>query len=184
MTNNLPDHLVYSKNVLEMLTVANDYCLAMAKISFNSKSALLDYLQKICPLLYIKAALLPDIAVQNPDADERFVTGEEWENLFNELRKILKNDDEFWFVDTHETNTPKPKKGSLAECLTDIYQDLKDFIDLYQKNSLDAKENAVNSLKNLFETRMGYALVNAHQALHYLLMKKSNTGNNFNAFEV
>ncbi len=173
MMNNFPDHPVYSKNVLEMLTVANDYCLTMAKISGSSKSNLLNYFQKICPLLYIKASLLPDIEVQNPDANERYMTQEEWQNLFNTLRKVFAKADVFWFVEPYNENDPEPKKGSLAECFTDIFQDLKDFIDLYQKNTLDAKENAVNSLKELFETRLGNTLVTAHYALHYLLMGNS-----------
>ena len=63
--NDISDHPVFSKNVLEFLTVANDYCLMMAKVETTSKYSLIEYLQKVCPLLYIKASLLPDIEVQN-----------------------------------------------------------------------------------------------------------------------
>jgi hypothetical protein len=162
-------HPVYSKNVLEFLTVSNDYCLTMEKPESMKKSWLINYLQKVLPLLYIKASLIPLIEVQNPDANERFLTLEEWEFLFNELRKKIAEDDEFWFVDPY-ANNHDPVKGSLAECLTDIYQDLKDFITLYKKNALDAKENAVFEIKKLFEQRWGYLIVNAHKALHYLIM--------------
>ena len=31
------------------------------------------------------------------------------------------------------------------------------------------KENAVRDCRNLFETRYGYCIVNAHKAIHYLL---------------
>jgi hypothetical protein len=167
--NDISNHPVYSKNVIELLTVANDYCLTMSKIDTTKKSWLIDYLQKILPLLYLKASLLPVIEVQNPDANERFLTIEEWEFLFNQLRKKFADDDEFWFID-QTTVHHDPVKGSISECLTDIYQDLKDFITLYQKTSLDAKENAVNEARESFEKRWGYSLVNVHKTLHYLIM--------------
>ena len=175
--SDIPNHPVYSKNVLEMLTVANDYCLSMAKVEDYSKSDLMSYLQKICPLLYIKGALLPVIEVRNPEANERFVVEEEWESLFNGLRDKFSKDDEFWYIDNSEQEDKEPVKGSLSEHFTDLYQDLKDFILLYQKNSLDAKENAVSGIKRLFETHWGYKLVNAHKTLHYLVMRGINKEN-------
>jgi hypothetical protein len=164
------NHPVYSKSVLEILTVANDYCLTLAKLETTSNANLINYLQKVCPLLYLKGSLMPDIEVQNTEANERFFTEEEWETLFNTLRKKFKKDDEFWIVDL-SANHNDPVKISLAESLTDIYQELKDFLLLYQKNSLDAKENAVFELKNTFESRWGLILLNAHRQLHFLKTK-------------
>jgi len=170
--NEIPNHPVYSKNVLEFITVVNDFCLMMPKVGTLSKSSLIDYLQKVCPLLYVKASLLPAIEIENPEANERFVTEEEWESLFNELRKKFSKDDEFWYID-NSTEHNDSVKASLAESFTDIYHDLKDFLLLYQRNSIDAKENAVGEVKLAFEKRWGFRLVNAHKALHYLIM----TGN-------
>jgi hypothetical protein len=167
--NDISEHPAYSKNVLELVTVANAYCLTMEKLESTKKSWLIDYLQKVFPLLYLKISLIPVIDVQNPEANERFFTMEEWEFLFNQLRKKFADDDDFWFIDQAATHND-PVKGSIAECLTDIYQDLKDFLTLYQKNSLDAKENAVYEIRESFEKRWGYLLVNAHKTLHYLIM--------------
>lgn len=171
--NDIPNHPVYHKNVLEMLTVANDFCLTMAKADSMKKTALMNYLQKISPLLYIKGSLLPDIEVSDPEANEKFLTEEKWEWLFNELRKKFGPNDEFWYVDSIEKNQPDPVKGSLAEFFSDIYQDMKDFLELYQKSSLAAKENAVHELKKSFETQWGFRNVVAHKALHYIIMKTS-----------
>lgn len=167
----IPNHPVYSKNVLEMLMVANDYCSFMAKAETYSKQQLFDYLLKVSPLLYIKGSLLPDINVQNPDAIEKYLNEEEWEALFTALRKTFSKDDEFWFIDNNDFKNNTPIKASLSESFADIYQDMKDFVLLYQKSSLDAKENAVFELKQLFETHWGFRLVNAHKALHYLIYK-------------
>lgn len=166
----LPDNPAFSKNVLEMLTVANDFCLTMAKVEKKPREELVDYLIKICPLLYIKGSLLEEIEVNNPEANQRFVTEEEWQALFNELRNKFGKEDEFWFIDNSE-NHNEPVKGSLAEHYADIYQDMKDFLQLYQVNSLDAKENAVAEIKKSFPSHWGYRLVTAHKTLHHISSK-------------
>lgn len=178
----IPNHPVYSKNVLEMLMVANDYCTFMAKAETYSKQQMFDYLLKVAPLLYIKGSLLPDITVQNPDAGEKFLHEEEWEALFTTLRKVFKKDDEFWFIDNSNFSDNTPIKASLSESFADIYQDMKDFVILYQKSSLDAKENAVFELKKLFDTNWGYRIVNAQKTLHYLnLTGREQGGESVNA---
>lgn len=161
----VPDNPVYSKNTLEFITVCNDFCITMSypdKIDFLS---LTDYLVKVLPLLYLKAALLPEVEVSNPEMNQRFVTQEEWEKLFLELRKIIGDNDEFWYIDSNTEKT-EPLKGSLSEHLADIFQDSQDFLLLYQKNSLDAKENALHEVLKSFRLYWGYRLVNAHKILH------------------
>lgn len=179
----IPDSPAYSKNILEMLTVANDYCLTLSKTENKPKKELIDYLIKVSPLLYIKGSLLEDIEVSNPEADQRFVTEEEWQALFNELRKKFGKDDEFWYIDNSE-NHNEPVKGSLAESYADIYQDMKDFLMLYQVNTLDAKENAVNDIKQSFLSHWGYRLVNAHKTLHHLSLKTSKEPPSFDIPEM
>ncbi len=155
----------------------------MSKTGNTAKPALFDYLQKVCPLLYVKASLLPDIEVQNTDANERFVTEEEWESLFNDLRNKFAKDDEFYYID-NSTKNNDTVKASLAESFTDIYHELKDFLLLYQKNSIDAKENAVLNIKQTFENSWGFSLVNAHKVLHYIIMTRKPQNDSFDIPEL
>ncbi|MDP4280982.1 MAG: DUF5063 domain-containing protein [Bacteroidota bacterium] len=168
--------LITSRKVLEMLTVANDFCLFLEKAEDYSREEILLYLQKVCPLLYLKASLLPEIEVENDEATEHFVTEELWENMFNILRQKFGNDDIYYFIDHHVRNTVEAEKSSIAENITDIYQDMKDFVLLYQKPLLTSKENAIRDCKNMFETRFGYRLVNVHSILHYLLFHEGEKG--------
>jgi hypothetical protein len=161
-----PDDPVYSRKVLEMITVANEFCLFLEKAGDYTVGELLNFLQKISPLIYLKGALLPDIEVEDEDATEHYVSEEQWETLFNILYNKFGENDLFYFIDQHEKSHSDPVKGSLAECYTDIYQDLKDFLLLYQKPLKIFKENAVKDCKRLFETRYGYRLLIAQSAIH------------------
>jgi hypothetical protein len=173
-TNALIDP-VYSKTVLEMLTVANEYCLFLEKAEDYNRQDIIMFLQKVCPLIYIKSALLPAIEIDDEETAEHFVTEEEWESIFNTLQKFG-DDDIYYFIDPHENSNTDPVRGSLAENFTDIYQDLKDFVLLYQKPRKASMEYAVFECKRLFETRYGFRLVRAHSTLHYLLNKEGEPG--------
>lgn len=179
----IPDSPAFSKNILELLTVANDFCMTMAKAESKPRPELIDYLIKISPLLYIKGSLLEEIEVSNPEANQRFVTEEDWQMLFNSLRQKFGKDDEFWFIDNTETHND-PVKGSLAEHYTDIYQDMKDFLTLYQVNSIAAKENAVFEIKQSFLSHWGFRIVNAHKTLHHLSLKTLSSPPSFDIPEL
>ncbi len=170
---------VESKKVLEMVTVANDFCQFMEKSGDYPKAEILTYLQKILPLIYIKASLLPEIEVEDEDATEHFVTEEQWENIFNTIHQKLGKDDIYHYIDHLEKSNTDPVRASIAENISDIYQDLKDFILLYQKPLKVFRENAVRDCRNLFQTRFGYRIVNCHSAIHYLLFREGEPGEMF-----
>lgn len=180
--NQIPNHPVYAKNILEMLTVANDYCLTLKKVETIKKHNLIEYLARVIPLLYLKGSLVPVVEVQNPEINERFYTEEEWEILFNTLRKIFGKDDIFWYSDPELTEPPV--KISLSEYLTDAFQDLHDFLTLYQKTSLDAKENAVKELRNLFITNWGFKLTKTLPHLHTLFFRDTEPPKGFDIPEL
>jgi len=160
---------IASKNVTEILTVANEYCHFLEKAHKYESKDILSYLQKILPLLYLKGSLLPSVEVKMPEANERFVTAENYEIIFNEIRNKFKPNDNFWIIDHLQKQDIDPKKINIAEYLTDIYQDLKDFVLLYSKGTQAAQENAVHDCKKFFEIHWGDRLVNVQTYIHHLI---------------
>jgi len=158
-----------SKNALEMLIVANEYCLFMEEIEDKSRQDIFEFVHRVLPLMYTKGSLIPEITVDDTGANMRFVTEEQWENIFTLLRDIFADDDEFWIIDPQYINETEPLKASLAENLSDIYQDMKDFVLLYQKNTHAARQNALAECKNLFSEHWGYRIGNILSRLHHLI---------------
>lgn len=162
----------FSRQVLETLTVANEFCLFTEKAGEYSKSDVLTYYRRIIPLLYLKGELVKDVIPENEELNERYVLEEEWESIFNTIKNKLYPDDSFWIcANPHDADT-EAEKSSLAECIADCYQDLKDFITLYQKNRHSSKENAVHTLCTNFPEHWGPALTKALYALHLLYIEK------------
>ncbi len=157
------------KPILEMLTVANEFCFFFEHIGSIPDQEIIEFVYRVGPLLYLKGSLLPDVAVENPELNERYVTPEQWETLFYSLREKFGYKDEFWIIDPQYVNENEPLKASLAETICDIYQDMKDFVLLYQKNTLAARQNAVHEIRTLFATHWGYKLTGMMSKIHHLL---------------
>lgn len=163
------EDITLSKPIIEMITVANEFCHFIETCEEKSKNGILEFVNRITPLLYLKGSLLPDIEVEDPDANEKFVTAENWEIVFNMLRKKFEKDDEYWIIDPQYINETEPLKASLSENLSDIYQDMKDLILLFQKNTFSARQNAINECKLLFATHWGYKISNIMTKVHHML---------------
>lgn len=152
---NQHSEIVYSKQVLEFITVANDFCLFVEKADTYDKKFVLEYLNKVMPLMYIKGTLLPDINPADSEANEKFVTEEMWTDVYGMFKTKLNKDDVAFIIEDTRGDNSQIVKVSLAELIADIYQDMKDFLLLYQKNTKAAKENAVNGIKEYFFSHWG-----------------------------
>lgn len=165
MSNTSNSDPAISANVLDMFTVANEFCIFTEKADKYNPDEVLQYYAKICPLLYLKGAILP---VVEPDEDyfsERFVNEDQWENIYNSLLTVFPGKDEFYTL-SYENTDNMPLKASISEHLADVYQDLKDFVLLYQKNHTYAKQNAVYECRNLFIAHWGARIAALLPALH------------------
>lgn len=174
------EDITLSKPIIEMITVANEYCHFIDTCESKSKNGILEFVNRITPLLYLKGSLLPDIVVEDPDVNEKFVTAENWEIVFNMLRKKFDKDDEYWIIDPQYINETEPLKASLSENLTDIYQDMKDLILLFQKNTYGARQNAINECKLLFSTHWGYRIANIMTKVHHMLHEDDGESAQYN----
>lgn len=165
MTENI-DEAAYSIPVIDMLKVANEYCLFIEGIEKFPSDQVLPFIQKLAPMLYLKGSLLPEVFAEDPDVNERFVTAEQWETTFGVLREKFVDTDEFWMLDLEGPDETDPIKASISELLTDIYQDMKDFVLLYQKEGRAAKQNAASECKHLFLTHWGIRLIDILKVIH------------------
>lgn len=166
---NPQDNPVLSRQVLEMITVAHEYCLFFEQAEKYSAHDIFSYFQKIAPLLYLKGAMLPAGIEAEPEYMERFVTEEQWEVIFKILREKFGEED-VYYVHDHNYDT---EEVSLADNLADIYQDMKDFVLLYQKAPLPGKECAVAELQKLFENHWGLRLLQSLTYVHGKIYRDS-----------
>jgi len=165
------DDVVVSANVIDMFTVANEFCIFTEEAEQYQMGEVLQYYVKICPLLYLKGAILPVVEADDEYYGERFVNEDQWESVFNTLRAVLGGNDDFYSL-AYESQDNVVLKASVSEHLADVYQDLKDFVLLYQKNYLYAKRNAVYECGKLFRNHWGPRIAALLPAMHSIVFGK------------
>ena len=162
-------HIVYSVNVIEFVTVANEYCATLEIMDDLNRKDFVYKMQKIFPLLYLKASLLPETEDMLEDEPEKFVAEDDYNYLYRKLLAKLGEHDSYLEVfDPLMQYSEEPLEGSLAENMADIYQDLKDFIISYRMGTVEVMNDALWVCRNNFKEYWGQRLVNGLRALHNL----------------
>lgn len=164
---------VASQGIIDMLTVANEFCLFTEKADQYQSDDIIRYYSKICPLLYLKGTMLPVLENEDDYFGERFVNEEQWEAVYNSLRSVLDTQDEF-FTSVSDLSDDQLLTASIAEHLADIYQDLKDFVLLYTKNMAAAQRSAIIDCRSLFISHWGIRIAALLPALHKLAFKPAD----------
>lgn len=157
------------KQVIEMITLANEFCTFIEEIEKYDKDYILIYLHRIFPILYLRGSLLPEVDEVEDEISERYVIEESWEYIFTTVQNILKNDNTYHVWDK---NLNEPIEQTLSENISDLYQDLKDFLFLYSRPATFAKINSIAMCSNLFKERWGAIISNALSYIHVVLYQK------------
>ena len=152
-------------NAKDLFLVASQYCTFIENVPGFLQEDILDYLLKITPLVYLKTTLIAEFELEDNAAGEQFVTEEQYELCYLRLREKLESVD-FFEGFNFETNETMPY--SLCEILADTYQDLKDFLLLYSKNTSAAQENALWLCRDNFVRNWGKKIVALLSYLHFL----------------
>ncbi|WP_421918464.1 DUF5063 domain-containing protein [Marinifilum sp.] len=169
------EHIVYTKNVIEFVTVANEFCLLLESSSKISKLEFVETAQKILPLLYLKASMLPKNESELDEEVEKFVTESDWEFIHSSVKNKMSAHDEFLEVFENDMEySDTPLVASISENFADIYQDLKDFITSYKIGTVEVMNDALWDLNNHFYEHWGQKLVNSLRAIHKLSADKIN----------
>ncbi|MDR2887803.1 MAG: DUF5063 domain-containing protein [Bacteroidales bacterium] len=158
---------VYSRSVVEFVAVANEFCKYVERADELQGGDLLKILQRILPMMYIKASLLPAVQPYFDDGNEKFVTEARWEQARALLcRKFGTADDYIEVFDIRAAEEGSALVASISENMADIYQDIKDFLLLYQTGSQEVMNDAVWECRLNFESLWGQKLVNSLRAIH------------------
>lgn len=168
---------VYSRNVVEFVAVANEFCKYAEHASELKGDELLKILQRILPLMYLKASLLPQFDPFFEGTNEKFVTEEDWVRIHSTLREKFGTADDYMEVfDEKIKDTEGPVLSSISENMADIYQDAKDFLLLYQTGTNEVMNDAIWECRLNFENFWGQKLVNSMRAIHKFLYSGEEIG--------
>ena len=118
-------------------------------------------------MLYLKASLLPKCETIGDEAPETYVTEETYEILRINLAGLMGEKDDYLDVFVQDmVYSDQPIKKSISEDLADIYQDIKDFIFVFQLGLNETMNDSLAICQENFGLLWGQKLVNTLRALH------------------
>ena len=121
--------IVYSRNTVEFVTVAAEFCAYLEQSEGRKCRDFTDTVLKLLPLLYLKAALLEDIEGAEDFLPEAFVSEQDYEFVRLTLSALLgEKDDYLDFCNEGVKFSDEPAVKTISEDLADIYQALKNFV--------------------------------------------------------
>ena len=168
---------VYSRNVVEFVAVANEFCKYAEHASELKGDELLKILQRILPLMYLKASLLPKLEPFFEDGNEKFVTEADWNAVNDNLKEKFGTANDYLEVFDEKINDSEgPVVSGISENIADMYQDIKDFLLLYQTGTGEVMNDAVWECRMNFENFWGQKLVNSMRAIHKYIYSGEEIG--------
>jgi hypothetical protein len=165
----MDDDSIYGRNTIEFLTVALEYCSFAETVNECTLLDFVDKATKILPLLYLKAALLPEIIVEDEDEScpAPCITEEMYNSVCSRIADFLREKDSY--LETFHPDMPfsdAPVAAFVSEDLADIYQDTGNFCFLFRQGNEDVMRMAVAACRTNFREYWGQRLLNALKALH------------------
>ncbi len=159
--------VIFDRNVAEFVTVAAEFCNYLEQAETIKRATFVDTTLKILPLLYLKTAMLPECHTIGEELPEKYVTEETYEVLRMNLAGVLAEGDTYLDVFVEDMKySDQPITKYISEDLADIYQDIKDFIFVFQLGLNETMNDSLAICQENFRTYWGQKLVNTLRALH------------------
>ena len=158
---------IFNKNVIEFVTVASEFCAFLERAEQMKREEFIDKIIKLLPLLYLKASLLPPCEAIGEEQPERYVTEDIYEIVRMNIATLMGEKDDYLDVFVEDMKySDQPIRKNISEDLADIYQDIKDFIFVFQLGFNETMNDSLAICQENFGYFWGQKLVNTLRALH------------------
>lgn len=158
------------KNVIDFLAIAAEFCAFVENANVVSKKIFIEKSRKIIALLYLKTSLLPQSEMESDDFIERFVTEHDWNFIQNKIsEKLGENESYFDIIEPQAYNTSNETINvSTSECFADIYQDLRDMLEVYRLAGEEEQNVALGICFQNFKSFWGVRALMLMNELHLI----------------
>lgn len=161
---------VYSKPVLDFVTVSVEFCAFLEKNDPMPRHEWLTRLTRLLPMLYLKALLLPEVVTASDDAPENFVREEDYMRVAGQIAAVMGEEDAYLDVFVEDMKySDTPVSAFVSENIADIYQDVRNFVSVYQYELTEQMQDALAAYIENFRAYWGQKLVNVLRPMHALL---------------
>lgn len=163
------EKIVYDKSVIDFVTIAVEICVFLEKNEPLPREEWIDRILKMLSFLYVKALLLPETVTTDEEPPVTFVREEDYSRVMNGVSGVMGEEDIYLDVFVEDMKySDTPVSTFVSENIADIYQDIRNFVSVYQFGLTDRMNDALYQCKENFHLYWGQKLVNVLRPLHAL----------------
>jgi len=168
---------IKSQQVKDFVVVAAEFCRLLENASKKRTGELFSELQKMLPLIYLKATGLPKPKYCYEEEPAIFVREDDYARIHDALQHKFDLYNGITGMSPGSLpNQPELISFRMAESFTDLYEALKNFVKLYEVGLPQAMNDAVWVCHKGFESGFGMKLIESMKLLHELIYNKERTG--------
>lgn len=163
--------------VVEFVRLCNVYCQILEKADKVPMHELFDNISSSLMAVYQKTFAITRFKTRYESDAQKFLSEKQYNKTRGVLMTLLGKRDLYHEVlDPNRPGSSNLFQASLSEDLTDIYQDLFDFVQWYSQGTFESINDSVIECLSNFEKYWGVKLLNALRAIHVLrYLKKDGT---------
>ncbi len=163
--------ILYSHEVLEFVKSSHDFCRWIDDQEVIDRKAFVQEGLSILSRLYSWMIVVPDISPVFNETTEKVVTEADWSLVYRKISTILGAMNDYSDIpEAMDFDRSELITRTISEDISDIYQDIRDFLEVYRDSPEEIMNDALWECKTNFENTWGEKLLRVARALHNAIM--------------
>ena len=159
--------IYHRKDVFEFTAVAVEVCKRLENAASLNRKEFISSMLKLLPLLYLKSQIVLHFNNESDVYLEHVVTEDDYNAIRYSIADKLGEYDDYLDVFLEDMKySDSPIHRTVSEDLADIYQELRDFLHIYEQDFEESTAAALGELSDTFAQRWGQTVVNVLRPLH------------------
>ncbi len=168
--------LVYSDEVLNFVKQAGHFTGLLSADTDTDRKSFVSAMLIVLPAMYSAFLRIPVTEPVYEGGNEKFVSEEEWSFVYRKVLSIMGSQNEYLDVpDEEEYDRMELISRKISEDLSDIYQDIRDFTELYRNGTDEVMNDALWECRMNFETYWGKKILRVSAAFHGVMFMDEDT---------
>ena len=171
--------ILYSEEVLEFVRLAKEYCTLLETNLELGQNVFIHFTLYSLPAIYSAMVKIPRVESVFEEGSEKFVSEQEWSEVYRKIAGNMEGNNDFLDIPAeNEFDRSELITRKVSEDMADIYQDLRDFLEVYRTAPEDVMNDALWECQNNFQNFWGSKALRISSALHKIYIGEVKANEN------
>lgn len=175
----IDNKILYSEEVLGFVALSKEYCTLLETNLEIEQDVFIRFALYSLPALYSSMIRIPALEPVFDEGSEKFVSEHDWSEVFRKIAAKMEGNNDFLDIPSAtEFDRSELVTRNISEDMADIYQDLRDFLEVYRNAPEEVMNDALWECQNNFLTYWGSKILRVSSALHKIHIGEVKTDEN------